>query len=153
MQHTILLLDDELAIGKVGDTFISMFLSAPTEARLDKLYEIQRGAITGMHVFITLIDPHVGRDFSPAAREKAAQIGTDTAPFTIFNLYVVLSGGFRGAAARSALAGVLMLQRKPTPWKVVGSVDEGLDFLKANGHDVDADGVRACAQTLLQPRK
>jgi hypothetical protein len=153
-KYTIHCLDGELGIASCGPVFLTMFYGTPTVAKLNRLADVQRPIMVNeRHVVMTIIDPRVGRDIDADARHRAKQISNEMAPHTIAMAFVVLGTGFFASMVRSVVAGIQLFSNQKAPWKVIGDVDSGLEFIRGSlageGKVVAVEALREAALRLI----
>jgi hypothetical protein len=158
-KYTVHLLDDGVGVASCGPVFLTQFYGAPTVAKLNRLYEVQRPIMTAQrYAVMTIIDPRVGKDIDGDARHRAKQISNEMEPHTMAMAFVVLGTGFFASMVRSVVAGVQLFSNQRSPWKVVADVNAGVEFVRSivitEGKAVDVEALQACAARLIEgPKK
>lgn len=127
---TIDFADMGLSIAFEGALLANVLREPLTLERARALYRAAQKAADlykGKAVSITIVEPTAARGQTPEVREVTTKLSKD---FTLLGSAIVIEGsGFAAATARTMIAGVYLLSKRPYPNKICATVADGASFL------------------------
>lgn len=122
--------DAGLSIAFEGPLLANVLRQPLTLDRARALYRAAQKAFDlykGKAASITIVEPSAASSQPPEVRDVTTKLSKD---FVLLGSAIVIEGsGFAAATARTVIAGIYLLSKRPYPNKICASVAEGASFL------------------------